>query len=418
MPREIAENTNIIVGLDIGTTKVCVVIAQVRSDNSINVIGTGRAESKGIRKGVVVNIDLTVEAIRKAVNEAELMAGVTVRDVFVSIGGSHIKGTNSRGVIAIKNREVREEDVVRVIESAKAVDIPLDRQILHVLPQEYIVDGQDSIKKPMGMSGVRLEVEVHIVTASRSSVENLVKSCNRAGLNISGIVLSQLATSHSVLSSDEKDLGVAVIDIGGGTTDMAIFVEGSIWHTCNIPFGGINITNDITIALRTPQKDAENIKIKHGSAYTCDELSSEIVEVPGVGGRDPRRLSKYVLSQIIGPRANEIFSAVNKEIQNAGFEDLIASGIVITGGACKMEGSQKAASKVFGTEVRIGSPTNFGGLVDVVSDLEYATAVGLVLYAWSENSSFYAENTSKREEPSRPGQSVTGKLKKLFGEFF
>lgn len=421
MSKESAEQKNIIVGLDIGTTKVCVVVGQVKSDGSINVIGIGKAESRGIRKGIVVNIDQTVDAIRKAVNEAQLMAGVPIRDVYVSIAGAHTKGQNSRGVIAIKNKEVSLEDIDRVIESARAVDISLDRQIVHVLPQEYVVDGQDSIKDPLGMSGVRLEIEVHIVTASKTSVENIVKSCNRAGLNISSLVLSQLATSHAVLAHDERDLGVAVVDIGGGTTDVAIVIEGSPWHTCSIPFGGVNITNDIAIALKTPFKEAERIKLDYGSAQVRPQDENSIVEVPGVGGRDPKRLSRYVLSQIINPRVVEIMGWVRKELVSAGLEERITSGIVLTGGTSQMEGIGTETAKVFGTEVRKGIPSRIGGLVDIASAPEYSTAVGLVLYAASENPFLFQAGVEIHPDgPQGSGsmKKVAQKVQKLFGEFF
>ncbi|MBB5022140.1 cell division protein FtsA [Desulfurispira natronophila] len=423
MSKDAAEKKNILVGLDIGTTKVSVVVGQVKSDASINIIGIGRAETRGIRKGVVVNIDQTVDAIRKAVNEAQLMAGVTIRDVYVSIAGAHTKGINSRGVIAIKNREVSQEDIDRVIESARAVDISLDRQIIHVLPQEYVVDGQDSIKDPLGMSGVRLEIEVHIVTASKTSIENLFKSCTRAGLNILSPVLSQLATSYAVLAHDERDLGVAVVDIGGGTTDVAIIVEGSPWHTCSIPFGGVNITNDIAIALKTPFKEAERIKVSYGCASIRPQDENAIVEVPGVGGREPKRLSRYVLSQIMNPRLVEILGWVKKEIVSAGLEDRITSGIVLTGGTSQLEGASSEAAKVFGTELRSGVPAKFGGLVDIASSPEYSTAVGLVLYAATENPYMLEEHRegdhgNLANATSGSMKKIGQKAKKLFDEFF
>lgn len=417
MGKETSARNNIVVGLDIGTTNVTVVIGEIKSDHSLNVIGTGMHASRGIRKGVVVNIDHTVDAIRRAVHDAELMAGVHVQNVYVSVAGSHISGQNSRGVIAIKNREVSYEDIERVLESAKSVNISLDREILHVLPQEYMVDEQDSIKDPLGMSGVRLEVEVHIVTASRSSLENLRKSCTRAGLNINAMVLSQLATSYAVLAEDEKALGVAMIDIGGGTTDLAVWVEGSIWYTNTIPMGGVNVSNDIAIALKTPIDAAEKIKLQHGCATCVQEHENQIVEVPGVGGREPKRMTRYVLEQIVSPRVEEIFNWAYKQFVDTGLDEMISSGgIVVTGGSCKMDGVTALAGRVFGAETRLGLPSNIGGMVDVVNDPGYSTAVGLLLYALEENPAMVAE---EQAGPVEKGQaSGLDKVRRFFNEFF
>jgi cell division protein FtsA len=376
----LAKKDNIVVGLDIGTTKICAIVGEVKEDGRIDIIGIGSHPSRGLRKGVVVNIESTVESIKKAVEEAELMAGVEINAVFTGIAGSHIKSFNSRGVIAIKDREISKADVERVIEAAKAVAIPLDREILHVLPQEFAIDDQDGIREPLGMSGVRLEAEVHIVTGAVTSAQNIIKSCNRAGLDVLDIVLEPLASSHSVLSNDEKELGVAVVDVGGGTTDLAIFVEGGIWHTAVIAIGGNHLTNDIAVGLRTPAAEAEKIKKRYGCALTNMVRDDETIEVASVGGRPPRVLSRQVLAEIIEPRIEEIFGLVLKEFRKTGFEDRIASGVVITGGTAIMEGIPEGAERVMEMPARRGLPMNIGGLVDVVNSPMYATGVGLVLF--------------------------------------
>jgi len=372
------------VGLDIGTTKICAIVGEVKDDGRIDIIGIGSHPSKGLRKGVVVNIESTVESIKKAVEEAELMAGVDINSVYAGIAGGHIRSFNSRGVIAIKNREISATDIERVIDAAKAVAIPLDREVLHVLPQEFTVDDQDGIKEPLGMSGVRLEAEVHIITGAVTSAQNIVKSCNRAGLEVLDIVLEPLASSYSVLSSDEKELGVAVIDIGGGTTDIAIHMEGGIWHTAVLAIGGNHLTNDIAVGLRTPAGEAEKIKIKYGCALTSLVRDDETIEVPSVGGRPPRILSRQVLSEIIEPRVEEIFGLAHREILKAGMEERVASGVVITGGSAIMEGIPEAAERVMEFPARRGVPMNIGGLVDVVNSPMYATGVGLVLFGAQE----------------------------------
>jgi cell division protein FtsA len=380
----VSKQSNILVGLDIGTTKICAVVAEVGPASELNVIGIGTSPSKGLRKGVVVNIESTVDSIRKAVEEAELMAGVEIQSVYTGIAGGHIKGVNSRGVIAIKNQEVTRADIDRVIEAAKAVAIPLDREVLHVIPQEFTIDDQNGIRDPLGMSGVRLEVQVHIITGAVTSAQNIVKSVNRAGLEVMDIILQPLASSEAVLTPDERELGVAVIDIGGGTTDLAIFVNGGVWHTSVLGIGGNHLTNDIAVGLRTPVGGAEKIKIKYGCAMTSMVKEDETIEVPSVGGRPPRIVSRQILAEIIEPRAEEIFSLANREIMRAGYEEMIPSGVVITGGSSITEGMVEVAEKVMGLPVRRGIPQNIGGLADIVSSPIYATGVGLALYALRE----------------------------------
>ncbi len=373
-----AKHEQIAVGLDIGTTKVSAVVGEATADGRVDIIGVGTSPSRGLRKGVVVNIDSTVESIKKAVEEAELMAGVEINAVFVGIAGGHIKGFNSRGVIAVKEREIRRHDVHRVIDAAKAVALPLDRQILHVLPQEFIIDDQDGIKEPLGMSGVRLEAEVHIVTGAVTSVQNIVKSCHRAGLEVLQIILEPLASAEAVLTLDEKELGVAVVDIGGGTTDLGIFVDGSIRHTVVLPIGGNHLTNDIAVGLRTPSQEAEKIKKRYGCALTALVGEEETIEVPSVGGRPPRLLSRQVLTEIIEPRVEEIFSLVQREIKRSGFDELIASGLIVTGGTALLEGVVEAAERILDLPARRGVPLGIGGLVDIVGSPMYATGVGLI----------------------------------------
>jgi cell division protein FtsA len=380
----LAKRENIVVGLDIGTTKICAVVGEVKENDQVDVIGIGTSPSRGLRKGVVVNIESTVESIKRAIEEAELMAGVQINSVYAGIAGGHIKGFNSRGVIAVKDREVNQSDVDRVIEAAKAVAIPLDREVLHVLPQEFIVDDQDGIKDPLGMSGVRLEAEVHIITGAVTSAQNIIKSVNRAGLEVADIILQPLAASCAVLTSDERDLGVAMVDIGGGTTDIATFVEGSIWHTAVLGIGGNHLTNDIAIGLRTPTNEAEKIKIRYGCALSNLVKEEETIEVPSVGGRPTRVLSRQLLAEIIEPRVEEIFSLVSREIKRTGYEEMVASGVVITGGSSILEGMPEVAEKVLDLPVRRGLPVHVGGLVDIVNNPMYATAVGLILYALKE----------------------------------
>jgi cell division protein FtsA len=370
---------NVVVGLDIGTTKTCMIVGEIK-ELGLDIIGIGSHPSEGLRKGVVVNIENTVESIRRAVEDAERISGCEIRSVYVGIAGGHIRGQNSLGIVAVKGREVDADDVERSIDAAKAIAIPLDRQILHTLPQYFIVDEQDGIRDPVGMSGVRLEAKVHIVTGAVTSIQNVVKSVNRVGLDINEIVLEQIASSEAVLSSDEKDLGVALIDIGGGTTDIAIFSEGSIKHTAVLPVGGNYVTSDIATGLRTPMAEAEKIKIRYGCAYMPMIPKDELIEVPSVGGREPREVSRQILGRIIEPRMEEILAMAYKEITKSGCEDILAAGIVLTGGASILEGIPELAEQIFNMPVRRGCPIKIGGLTDVVNSPLYATGVGLVVY--------------------------------------
>jgi len=371
--------SELIVGLDIGTTKICCVVGEL-DQKGLRIVGIGTHPSIGLRKGVVVNIESTVESIQKAVEEAELMAGCEITQVYAGIAGGHIKGFNSNGVIAIKNKEVTQRDVDRVIDAAKAVAIPPDREVIHILPQEFIVDDQDGIRDPLGMSGVRLEARVHIVTGAVTSAQNIIKCANRAGLDVCDIVLESLASAESVLTPEERNLGVALIDFGGGTTDLAIFGEGCIKHTAVLALGGTNLTNDISIGLRTPLSDAENIKRKYGCCLTSLVDKDESIEVPSVGGRSSRRLARQILAEIMEPRVEEIFTMINREINRSGFSEYCASGVVITGGSALSEGMPELGEQVFNMPVRIGSPQGFGGLTDIVNSPMYATGVGLVVY--------------------------------------
>lgn len=403
---------HVIVGLDLGTTKTCAIVAE-STDTGIDIIGIGSHPSEGLRKGVVVNIDSTVDAIRKAVEEAEHMSGCEISSVYVGIAGGHIKGQNSLGIVAVKGREVDDEDVQRAIEASKAIAIPLDREILHTLPQNYVVDDQNGIRDPIGMSGVRLEAKVHIVTGSVTSVQNIVKSVNRVGLEIDDIVLEQLASSEAVLSVDEKDLGVVLLDIGGGTTDIAVFSEGSIKHTAVLPVGGNYITSDIATGLRTPLTEAEKIKIKYGCTFTAMIPKDEVIEVPSVGGREPREVTRQILGRIIEPRTEEILNMAYKEIIKSGYEDILAAGVVLTGGTSIMAGITELAENVFNMPVRRGCPTGVGGLTDIVNSPMYATGVGLVLYG-SQNMS---ADTLKKSETTVFGKTMHN-IKKWFLEFF
>jgi len=372
---------NVIVGLDIGTSKIACVVAEVSLDGHLDVIGIGRHASNGLKRGVVVNIESTVQAIRLAVEEAELMSGVDIHSVFVGIAGSHIKGQNSHGTVAIKTGEITEEDVKRSIDVAKACAIPGDQQILHILPQEYIIDQQDGIREPVGMSGVRLEARIHMITAAVSSAQNIIKCCKRCDLDVSDMVLEQVASSEAVLSQDEKDIGVVLIDIGGGTTDMAIFIDGAIVHTAVIPIGGDHLTSDLVNCLRTSAREADLLKVKHGSCMVELVPADEQIEVPGVGGRESSPLPRQVMVQYLEARTVELLDYVRIELQRSGYEDLVAAGLVITGGTSLLEGMVELAEQTFdGLPVRRGYPQGVGGLVDVVSSPIYATGVGLLLY--------------------------------------
>jgi cell division protein FtsA len=369
----------ILVGLDIGTTKICAIVGEVTEDG-IDIIGIGSHPSKGLRKGVVVNIETTVQSIQRAIDEAEAMAGTEITHVYTGIAGGHIKSFGGRGVVALKDREVREADIARVIEQAKTVNIPVDREVIHVLPQEFIVDDQAGIREPLGMTGARLEAKVHIVTGAVASAQNIIKCANRAGLNVSDIVLQPLASSEAVLTDEEKELGVCLVDIGGGTTDIAIFQNGSIVHTAVIALGGHNLTNDVAVGLRTPMEHAERIKMKFGCSLTALVDRQDMIEVPSVGGREPRTMGRTILTEILEPRVEEIFQLVHHEVERNGFSELLTSGVVITGGSTLLPGMTELAEEIMGVPVRRGVPRGIGGLVDVVKSPVYATGVGLVVY--------------------------------------
>lgn len=374
------DDDKLIVGLDIGTSKVLAIVGEVSPTGEVEVIGVGHHPSRGMKKGVVVNIESTVQSIQRAVEEAELMAGVQIRSVYAGIAGSHISSFNSHGIVAIKDKEVGPGDVERVIEAARALAIPTDQKVLHVLPQEFIIDKQEGIREPIGMSGVRLEAKVHIVTGAVSAAQNIIKCVRRCGLEVDDIILEQLASSMSALTEDEKDLGVCLVDVGGGTTDISVFTEGAIRHTAVIPIAGDQVTNDIAVALRTPTASAEEIKKKYGCALTQLAHRDETIEVPGVGERPPRKLSRQTLAEVIEPRVEELFGLVQAELRRSGFEDVIGSGIVLTGGSSKMEGMIDLAEEVFHMPVRLGIPQYVGGLKGVVQNPVFATGVGLVLY--------------------------------------
>ncbi len=371
---------NMIVGLDIGTSKVVAIVGEIAPDGGIEIIGIGSHPSKGLKKGVVVNIESTVHSIQRAVEEAELMAGCQIHSVYAGIAGSHIRSLNSHGIVAIRDKEVMPNDVERVIDAARAVAIPADQKILHILPQEFVIDDQDGIKEPVGMCGVRLEAKVHMVTGAVSAAQNIIKCVRRCGLEVDDIILEQLASSYAVLTEDEKDLGICLVDIGGGTTDIAVFTEGSIRHTAVIPIAGDQVTNDIAVALRTPTQYAEEIKIKYACALTQLAASDENIEVPSVGDRPPRRLARQTLAEVIEPRYEELLTLIQAELRRSGFEDLIAAGIVLTGGSSKIEGLVDLAEEVFHMPVRLGVPQSVMGLVDVVRNPIYATGVGLLLF--------------------------------------
>lgn len=401
-----------VVGLDIGTTKICTVVGE-RINGGINIIGLGTYPSKGLRRGVVVNIESTVESIRKAIDEASLMAGCDIRSVYAGIAGGHIKGINSHGVIAIKNREITDSDIKRVINAASAVVIPLDRKLIHVLPQEFIVDDQDGIRNPVGMLGVRLEGKVHIVTGAVTSAQNIIRCANRAGLNVNDIVLEQLGSGEAVLTNEEKDIGVALVDMGGGTTDLVIFSEGSIKYTAVLALAGNHITSDISLGLRTPNEEAEKLKTKYGCAMASMVDKNETIEVPSVGGRKNRILSRQTLAEIIEARVEEILSLVHGEIIRSGYQNILAGGVVLTGGSAILDGIPDLGEQIFNLPVRRGGPAGVGGLMDLVNSPIYATGVGLVLYG--------AKNTRPGKIPVE-GESmfdkVIDRMKNWFGEFF
>ena len=371
---------NLIVGLDIGTSKVACIVGEINPDGDIEVVGLGTHPSKGLKKGVVVNLETTVQSIQRAVDEAELMAGCRINSVYAGIAGSHIMSMNSHGIVAIKDKEVTQGDLDRVIDSARAVAIPADQKILHILPQEYVIDRQEGIKEPVGMSGIRLEARVHIVTGAVSAAQNIVKCIRRCGLEVQDIILEQLASSAAVLTDDEKDLGVCLVDIGGGTTDIAVFTDGAIRHTAVIPIAGDQVTNDIAVALRTPTQFAEDIKMKHACALTQLASLEDLIEVPSIGERPIRQISRLNLAEIVEPRYEELLLLVQAELRRSGFEDLIAAGIVLSGGSARVEGLTELAEEIFHVPVRIGMPQSIMGLNEVVRNPAYATGAGLLLF--------------------------------------
>lgn len=377
---------NVFVGLDIGTTKIACIISEQDANGELKIVGVGVSPSDGLRKGVVVNIDKTVRSIQKAVEEAELMAGVDVDTVWVGIAGDHIRAINSRGVVAIsrENNEISELDVIRAIDAAKAVSIPMDREILHVIPQEFVVDDQKGIKDPIGMCGVRLETQVHIITGAVTSAQNIYKSVDKAGLKVIDLVLEPLASCYAVLEKDEKELGVALVDMGGGTTDIAIYFDESIRHTAVVGLGGKNVTSDIAIGIRTPIERAEEIKKQYGCAYSPLVKGTEYISVPGVGGREQREVSKAVLSSIIEPRLEEILSLALREIKRTEYADMLGAGVVLTGGGSLMDGIQELSEKVFEMPVKLGIPTGFGGLTEAAKSPVHATGVGLCMYGMEQ----------------------------------
>lgn len=399
------KNENIIVGLDIGTTKICAIVGEVK-EFGVDIIGLGSSPSRGLKKGVVINIDATVASIKRAIDEAELMAGCEIKSVYAGIAGAHVNGFNSHGVVAVKDNEVRESDVRRVIDAAKAVVIPADREVLHILPQEFIIDDQGGIREPLGMSGVRLECKIHLVTGAVTSAQNIVKCAQRCDLTVMDIVLEQLASSIAVLSDDEKELGVALVDIGGGTTDIAIFCNGSIQYTSVIPIGGQHLTNDIAIGLRTPQENAEELKKKFGSATALNIGKDEVINVASIGTRPDRILPRHILSDILQPRVEEIFELVAQEIGQLKLTELLASGIVLTGGSTLLPGMVEIAEDITGLPVRVGSPRGVGGLVDIVNNPVYATGVGLVLYGAKDTNKKYFRDS---------GDNLYSKVKRRMG---
>jgi cell division protein FtsA len=413
----VAKDSALVVGLDIGTTKVCAIIAEVGAEGALEIVGYGNSPSRGLRKGVVVNIDATVDSVRRAVEDAEMMAGVEVRQAFVGIAGGHIKGVNSRGVIAIsgKNREVTRQDIERVIDAAKAVALPVDREVIHILPREFIIDDQTGIKEPLGMSGIRLEAEVHIVTGAVASAQNIIKCANKAGLEVQDIVLQQLASSEACLTPEEKELGCTLIDIGGGTTDVAVFVDGSIYHTAVLAVGGDMLTNDIAIGLRTPHPEAETIKRKYGCAMAALlKKADEKLEVPSVGGRRPRVLSRQTLCEVIQPRLEELFQLVDREMRRTGYAGRVNGGVVVTGGSSIMEGVPELAEQIFDMPVRRGIPRGVGGLTDVISSPMYATGVGLAVYGAAHRTRRKFRKVTDRNIFDK----VIARMKEWFGEIF
>lgn len=407
-----AENS-LTVGLDIGTSKVVAIVGKQSEDGQIEIVGIGSHASRGLKRGVVVNIDTTVHAIQRAIEEAELMAGCEIHSVYAGIAGSHIRSMNSHGIVAVREREVVQADIDRVIDAAQAVAIPADQKVLHILPQEYVIDSQEGIKEPLGMSGVRLEAKVHLVTCAVNAAQNIEKCVQKCDLHVDDIILEQLASAYAVLTDDEKELGVCVVDIGGGTTDIAIFTGGSIRHTAVIPIAGDQVTNDIAMALRTPTQNAEEIKIQYACALTQLAGADETIKVPSVGDRAPRDLSRQALAEVVEPRYEELFTLVQSELRRSGFEDVIAAGIVLTGGTSKMEGVVELAEEIFHMPVRLASPQGVSGLSDVVNNPMYATGVGLLMYGLKQKDSGAADLVKPES-----GEGVMEKIKSWFTRNF
>jgi len=400
---------NLTVGLDIGTSKIVAIVGKKNSEGQIDIIGIGSHTSKGLKRGVVVNIETTVNAIQRAIEEAELMAGCQIHSVYAGIAGSHIRSMNSHGIVAIRDREVVQADIDRVIDAAQAVAIPADQKVLHILPQEYVIDSQEGIKEPLGMSGVRLEAKVHLVTCAVNAAQNIEKCVQKCGLEVDDIILEQLASSYAVLTDDEKELGVCVVDIGGGTTDIAIFTGGAIRHTAVIPIAGDQVTNDIAMALRTPTQNAEEIKVKHACALTQLAGAEETIKVPSVGERPPRDLSRQALAEVVEPRYEELFTLIQSELRRSGFEDVVAAGIVLTGGTSTMEGVVELAEEIFHMPVRLASPQGIAGLADVVNNPMYSTGVGLLMYGLQQQTTGNAPKNRAEES-----ETFIGKIKTWF----
>ena len=409
-----ASDNKMIVGLDIGTSKVVAIVGALTPEGQLEIVGIGSHRSNGLKKGVVVNIESTVLSIQRAIEEAELMAGCQIHSVYAGIAGSHIRSLNSHGIVAIRDREVFAQDLERVIDAAQAVAIPADQKILHILPQEFLIDDQDGVKEPLGMSGVRLEAKVHLVTCAVNAAQNIEKCIRRCGLEVEDIILEQLASSYSVLTDDEKELGVCVVDIGGGTTDIAIFKDGAIRHTGVIPIAGDQVTNDIAMALRTPTPNAEEIKIKYACALAKLTSPDETIKVPSVGDRQPRDLSRQALAEVVEPRYDELFTLIQAELRRSGYEDLMAAGIVLTGGTSKMEGVIELAEEIFHMPVRLGAPQNIRGLSDIVNNPIYSTGVGLLIYAMKQQQGSSRASTTAKESQG----SIFSKIKKIFQSNF
>jgi len=404
----VSNQQRMIVGLDIGTSKVVAIVGEINPEGTLEIIGIGSHSSRGLKKGVVINIDSTVQSIQRAVEEAELMAGCQIHSVYAGIAGNHIRSLNSHGIVAIRDREVFRPDIDRVIDAAQAVAIPADQKILHILPQEYVIDSQEGVKEPLGMSGVRLEAKVHLVTCAVNAAQNIEKCIRQCGLEVDDIILEQLASSHAVLTDDEKELGVCLVDIGGGTSDIAIFTEGAIRHTAVIPIAGDQVTNDVAMALRTPTPNAEEIKIKYACALASLAGENETIQVPSVGERQDRSLSRQALAEVVEPRYEELFNLIQAELRRSGFEHLMAAGIVLTGGTSKMEGVVELAEEIFHMPVSVGKPRCFSGLADIVRNPIYATAVGLLQYGSTQSEGM------GRVKSQMDNASMLGRVKQWF----